>query len=211
MKHYLFTALLFCVLGTQAQDKSFTDLFQAAFNCRTCADSIQIALYTKAINHGVTHTVDVYNFHDALVNRGRLYAEAGNFQAAIEDFELALATGPEDYAIRQELATTYLQNGQFQEALQQFDMYINRVEAEKKEMLAFYSPDQTNDPEEKSEYREMQKRSETNWNATLAMAYNNRGICKGQMRNHRAACVDFRKAYEAGMRELKSFLDAECK
>jgi tetratricopeptide (TPR) repeat protein len=210
MKSYgiLFVALQ-AVFSCAAQKSSFEDLFKEAFECHFCPDSLQIALYTKAIESGVDDTADLENFRNAVGNRAKLYERTGQYKEAIEDFELALALGPEDYQLYSGLATAYLRDGQYREAIEEYDVYIRIAEKEMKEALSVYQTDiSAKRPVEM--LSEMAESVRSEFNAKLANAYNNRGIAKGNLRRHEAACADFRKAYEAGMNKLKSFIDSEC-
>lgn len=196
----------------RGQAGSFNELFRAAFQCADCADTTQIALYTKAIDHGISDDDDLYNFHNALVNRGRLYSDVRDFDRAVKDFSLAIDVMPDDHAILSDLATALLENGQYKAALEGYDEYIATMEAQKAEASEFFAanPNVAKDSEENRDLEGMRRSAIEEVNEKLARAYNNRGICKGHLRNHQGACADFRKAYEAGMHNLKSFIDAEC-
>jgi tetratricopeptide (TPR) repeat protein len=193
-----------------AQQASFEDMFKQAFQCSHCPDSVQIVLYTKAIDRGVDDTSDLDHFRNAVGNRARLYDRTGQYKKAIEDFELALAVGPDDYQLYKELGTAYLQSRQFQKAKEAYDAYIAKAEKEMQKALAAYQS-QSSSSVSAEEISEMEEQTRSDFNAKLAIAYNNRGIAKGQLRRHEAACADFRMAYQAGMRELKDFIDSECK
>ena len=210
MKSYgfLFFALLAALSGS-AQKSSFEDLFKEAFECKFCPDSVQIALYTKAIKNGVNDTADLENFRNAVGNRAKLYDKTGQYKKAIEDFELALAVGPDDYQLYSSLATAYLQDGQYRKAIENYDAYIRIAEKKMKEALTAFEVESSANTSHDM-FSEIAETIRSEFNAKLAVAYNNRGIAKGNLRRHEAACADFRKAYEAGMNELKSFIDSEC-
>ena len=210
--HYIVCLIGLIALNCLAQESSFEDLFREAFECSYCPDSVQLALYTKVIDRGVDRPADASNIQNAFANRARLYDKTGEYQKAIDDFETALAIGPEDYFLRRELGTAYLQAQKYRDALRELDLYISRAEKEMQEALEAFAVDTSaaHSTETLSDLADSRRRIKSRFLSELAIAYNNRGIAKGNLRKHEAACADFRKAYEAGMRELKYFIESEC-
>ncbi len=203
-KFFFTLILLGWSLLAVGQDESFHALFQKAFNCTGCSDSVQIAHYSAAIEHGISETTDLGNFHNSLVNRAQMAARNGNFEMAIKDYKLAIDIMPDSYNVRKRLGTLLLENGQYQESIDQFSSFISRAEAEMKESVSFYES-------ETNEFDQMRESAIQEWNKLLAPVYNNRALAKGYSGDHSAACKDFRKAFKLGMIELYDFLDENCR
>jgi len=183
-----------------AQQHSFNDLFKAAFNCNHCPDSVQIAMYDEAINAGISLTDDLHNFHNALVNRGQLLVENGNLKKAIEDFELALAVQPDEKYLYQTLGTTYLELGDYDAAIMNFNIFINSIEEERRSFEA----------EAENLNTDLHAALVREWNEQLAPAFNNKALAHAYKGKHSIACQYFKRAYDCGMHGLKSFLEENC-
>lgn len=195
----------------KAQNETFEELFKIAYECDDCSNSLKVELFTNVIDHGVSDIEDLDNFQNALVNRATILIEMNKYKEAIEDLNLAFSV-KSDYSILQKLGTAYLGNTQYQEALQQFNTYLEHVESDKKISLMRYVSTQSGKDESFTQEKldEMREISEKEWNLKLKTGYNNRGITKGFLNDHKGACADFHKAYEAGMIELKSFIAENC-
>lgn len=216
IKHSIPILFIFCFLAKAppiyAQKASFEKLFKTAFECNDCPDSVRIALFTDAINFGSPDPKDFDNFSNALVNRGTLFMEMGEYEKAIADFSQAIDISVDLNNIRQKLGTAYLRNSEFTKAIEQYDKYIDQLEAKKQDVISRFTPDSTKTPDTQSINLNEVIRNEiiAEVDDQLAIGYNNRAIAKGHLRDHKGACADFQKAYDAGMTELKNFLDNEC-
>lgn len=195
--------VLSIVVEGSAQSNSFSERFKKAYACNDCPDSVQLTLYNEALELGVKDIDDLANFHNALVNRGQLLAKAGNYNKAIEDFELALAVQPDDKTVYGKLGLAYLEMGKFDKAIKTYNLYIDNLEAERKTWEE--NPVMEDDDIDVAEtiIQELKKR--------LAPLYNNRGIAYGHSGNHSEACRNFEKAYLYGMLELRAFIDEHCR
>ncbi len=146
-------------------------------------------MFTAAIEFGASNYLDFENFRAALVNRGTLYLNIAENQKAIDDFEFAIGLDSSRADLGQKLGTAYLQSGDYQKAIAHYDKYIERWE---------WIVD-TSQPEPAEVYDHY-----------LAVAYNNRAIAKGHLRDHDGACADFREAYRHGMIQLQAFIKDLC-
>lgn len=94
MKNLLYALFITCFSANftfvHAQDKSFAELFKIAFECNDCPDSVRSELFTDAIDYGTSDPQDFDNFSNALVNRGTLFMEMGEYEKAIADFRHAI-------------------------------------------------------------------------------------------------------------------------
>lgn len=156
--------------------------------CTECSDSERIAMFTAAIEFGASNYLDFENFSAALVNRGTLYLNIEENQKAIDDFEFAISLDSGSGNLDRKLGTAYLQSGDYHSAIAHYDKYIDQWETTN---TAPPEPDEVSDHQ-------------------LAIAYNNRAIAKGHLRDRDGACADFRQALRHGMIQLEEFIKELC-
>src|SRR5690606_7763957 len=103
----------------------------------------------------------------ALVNRAQL-AGGSDYEMAVRDYTLALGVKPDDYKVRQQLGTLYLENSKYKKAIEQFDIFIMRVEMEKEDLVESFAGDT-------EQIVKMRQKGILEINEKIAPAYNNRG------------------------------------
>ena len=145
-----------------------------------------------AIDKDIKETARIH-LTDAYYNRGTAYAEKGDFDRAIEDFDKVLELNPEDAAAYFNRGTAHSALNQHEKAIENYNKAIeldpNLAMAYNNRGLAYYSLNKHD--EAMAEYN---KAIELDQN--LALAYNNRALGYYSLNKHDEAIAEYNKAIE---------------
>lgn len=143
---------------------------------------------------------------DALKKRGEVYCHLGRYQESIADLYSALKLTPDGVPILEELGKTLVFAQQYQRGLEVFNKLIslqpNHSHHYQNRGTCYLALQSYNDAID--DYNRSIKLNSEN-----AYAYYYRGLAYFYLQNNQA-CQDWRRAYEMGCNEAKTWMDEHC-
>lgn len=192
--------LFFICATTKGQKQTeFSLLFGEAFNCFDCEKTTKIEKYTLAINSidFSTDMFDLQNYFSAFLNRGVLYSEIKDYEAAKKDFQTAIKINSTAYKPKFLLANLLFDQKNLNGAVELYSSLESELIAKLDTLVETENP---------FIYEE---REETNKNVRKVQY--NLGIALLYLNKRNDACENFLKASKRGYSDAKTAYQQYCK